>query len=135
MFSELFLWSSTVLLCTTILLVQVVTLMRPLLFTRQPLWKYALVVLALLLSLSSFVVAIHATQYEQSLFILTKLHMNPTVYMHLKAQLSSAFVSCVVQTCLLVSMIVLLLGIKRTLHSRYVPVWVLAQDIHLYLCH
>ncbi len=67
MFSELFFWSNIVLLCAFVLLVQVAILVRPLLFARQPLWKYALTVLVLMLSLSSFVAAIHATQFEQSL--------------------------------------------------------------------
>ncbi len=129
MFSELFLWSSIVLLCAFVLLVQVVMCVRPLLFTRQPLWKYAVVVLALLLSLSSFVVAIHAMHDEQMLFVLTREHMNPTIYIHLKVALSAAFASCMVQTSLLVIMIVLLLSVKSTSKSRYTPSWVLAQDI------
>ncbi len=130
MFSELFFWSNTVLLCAFILLVQVAMLVRPLLFARQPLWKYALTVLALMLSLSSFVGAIHATQFEQSLLVLTRLHLSPNAYMHLMAQLSGASTSCIMHTCLLAIMLVLLWGVKSTLNARFVPVWVIAQDIN-----
>ena len=129
MFSELFFWSNIVLLCAFVLLIQVAMLVRPLLFTRQPLWKYTLTVFALMLSLSSFVSAIHATQVEQSLFVLTRLHLSPYAYMHLLAQLSDASASCMVQTCLLAIMFVLLWYVKSTSKARRVPVWVIAQDI------
>jgi len=129
MFSELFLCSNIVLLCAFAVFIQIATMVRPLLFARQPLWKYALAVLALLLSLSSFVIAIHAMSVEQSFFTVIGMHLSHSYYIHLQAQLSSTVSSCMVQIYLLVIMLVLLWYVKSISKPRPVPAWVIAQDI------
>ena len=114
MLGNLYLWSDAVLLSAFILLIQFAGIVRPLLSARQPFWKYALVVLALLVSLFSFVVAIHAKLFGEAFFAVIHEHLNLEAYLRLQADVSYEFICCMVQTCLLVIMIVLLWGVKRT---------------------
>ena len=133
MFNELFLWTNVVLLCAFILLMQIARIVVPLFSARQPLWKYALVVFALMLSLSSFAFAIHIMSVGQSFFAITGTHLSPSFYMYIKAQLFNLTVSCIRQICLIALMFVLTWCVTRTIKIRSEPAWVLAQDIRVRL--
>jgi hypothetical protein len=125
-------WPVILALCAFVLFVKASLLMRALIVTRQAAWKYLLVLLPLIVSAWSFVVATNSLYvYSDTLrSFVSDIHFGPSLYYYLKATMLQAANESIIQLLVILLVFWFTLFIERRAIPRLerTPAWVLARE-------
>jgi len=125
-------WSVILALCAFVLFVKVSLLVRALIVTRQAAWKYLLVLLPLIVSVWSFIVATNLLQvYSDTLHsFVPGLHFSLLLFYYLKATMLQAANDSIIQVLVTLLVFRFTLFIERRAIPRVerTPAWVLARE-------
>lgn len=128
-FNAATIWSFVATLCFLALLVEGVTIFRVLFITRQPLHRYLLLPIPLIVSVWSFGVLWSALNVFASLQAYHGTHISFAFYHSLLRMSNQAIIACQVQSGIALAVFIVLIFIERkTLpHVERTPAWVLAR--------
>ena len=128
-FNAATIWSFIATLCFLALLVEGVTIFRILFITRQPLRRYFVLLIPLIVSTWSFGVLWSALNVFASLPTYHGTHMSFAFYHTIMRLSDQAITACQVQSGIALAVFIALIFIERKIlpHVERTPAWVLAR--------